>query len=209
MPKQPAVAFRRELDRLYQRRTHWLRVAVSGQRPGQPLSLKKAHVTKSIARLQGFASEALADKLARREFRASVKGKKSWHPKKGKGRDRDAKRKAFKEWFADHFGRGTYIYVFWSRRKCVYVGKTTKSGGRIAGHFEKHWFGSVTRIDVYQTNGRRGLPALECLAIHRFQPARNKFRAERKKWTRKCELCRVHRLIHDELKSIFRLRGAA
>ena len=84
-------------------------------------------------------------------------------------------------WFGRHFGGGTYIYVFWNQRKCVYVGKTAKSGGRISGHFEKHWFGSVTRIDVYHATGRRALPALECLAIHRFQPARNKFRAERNK----------------------------
>lgn len=206
MPKHSIVAFRRELEKLFQRRTDWLRTSVAGSKPGRPLSLNRRRVRDSIARLQDLASDALADDLARKEFQASVRGRHSWHPKRGKGYGRYQKRKAFKSWFASRFGQGTYIYVFWDRRKCVYVGKTTKSGGRIAGHFEKHWFTNVTRIDVYRANGRRALPALECLAIHRFQPTRNRFRAERKKWTRRCALCRVHRDIKDELQKMFRLR---
>jgi hypothetical protein len=206
MSKHAPVAFRRELDELFDRRTAWLRASVTGPRPGRPLSLNRRHVRDSIGRLQEIASDALADRLARKEFQASVRGRHSWHPKRGKGHGRYQKRQAFKTWFADRFGSGTYIYVFWARRKCVYVGKTTKSGSRIAGHFEKHWFSNVTRIDVYRANGRGALPALECLAIHRFQPSRNRFRAERKKWTRRCALCRVHRDIKDELGKIFRLR---
>ncbi len=209
MSKHSAVAFRRNLETLFNRRTAWLRASVAGKKQGRPLSLNQSHVRNSISQLQALASEALADRLARREFQASVRRKHSWFAKRGKGHGRDKKRQVFKAWFAARFRRQTYVYVFWNRRKCVYVGKTAGAGGRISGHFDKHWFGSVTRIDVYEANGRRALPALECLAIHRFQPARNKFRAERKKWTRKCELCRVHRDIKDELQSIFRLRRAA
>jgi hypothetical protein len=206
MSTHAAVAFRRELDDIFERRTDWLRRSIAGPRPGPPLSLNRRHVRNSISRLQNLASDALADELARREFHSSVQNKRSWHPKRGKGHGRDAKRKSFRRWFGKHFGAGTYVYVFWNRRKCVYVGKTAKSGSRITGHFEKHWFSNVTRIDVYQAKGRRSLPALECLAIHRFQPSRNKFRAERKKWTRKCELCRVHRHVKEELHTMFRLR---
>ena len=206
MAKHSAVAFRRELESLFHRRTAWLRGSVAGSKQGRPLSLNQGHVKNSIVHLQELASDALAAKLAKREFQASVRGKRSWHAKRGKGHGRDKKRQAFRSWFTGRFRKRTYIYVFWNGRKCIYVGKTTKSGGRISGHFEKHWFGNVTRIDVYETNGKRALPALECLAIHRFQPAQNKFRAERKKWTRKCELCRVHRRIKEELQSIFRLR---
>src|SRR3989442_707060 len=150
MPKRSAVAFRHELDKLFYRRTDWLRASISGPRPGPPLSLNRGHVKNSITRLQSLASDALADKLARKEFHSSLRGRRSWHPKRGKGHGRDVKRKAFKRWFARKFGRGTYVYVFWNQQKCVYVGKTAKSGGRIAGHFEKHWFSSVSRIDVYQ-----------------------------------------------------------
>jgi len=155
--------------------------------------------------MQDYASDALASSLARAEFDLGTSEKRQWHPKRGKGHGRDVKKRAFKQWFRDKFGQGAYVYVFWrSGRRCAYVGKTLKSGGRIAGHFEKHWFDSVVRIDVYRANGKRVLPALECLAIHRFQPSENKFKAERKKWTRKCPLCRVHREIKDELGAIFR-----
>jgi len=132
--------------------------------------------------------------------------RRSWHVKRGKGRGVDAKRRSFNQWFDRELGRGTYVYVFWSRRQCIYVGKTTRSGRRISSHFDKHWFGGVTRVDVNAARGRRVLPALECLAIHRFQPTRNKFRAERRKWTRRCALCAIHRSIDGELRSVFRLR---
>lgn len=199
--------FRSELDRLFRRRTYWLRSVVEGTRQGAPQRLSRQHVRRTIGTLQDLASDALADDLARDEFERGVRLRRSWHPKRGKGRGRDAKRRSFNAWFDEHLEPGTYVYVFWrSRRRCVYVGKTTRSGRRISSHFEKHWFGPVTRVDVYSARGRRVLPALECLAIHRFQPARNKFRAERRKWTRRCELCRIHRFIDSELRDIFRLR---
>lgn len=206
MPKHAASRFRTELDRLFRRRTHWLRSAVEGPRPGPPLSLSRSHVRRAAATLQDLASEALAAKLARDEFENGVLQRRSWHAKKGKGRGADAKRRSFNAWFDERLRPGTYVYVFWNRRHCVYVGKTARSGRRISSHFDKHWFGGVTRVDVHTARGRRILPALECLAIHRFQPTRNKFRAERRKWTKRCRLCTVHRMIDQELRSIFRLR---
>lgn len=161
---------------------------------------------RTITRLQDLASEALADKLARDEFEDAVRQRRSWHAKMGKGRGVDAKRRSFNQWFDRELGHGTYVYVFWNGRRCVYVGKTAKSGKRISSHFDKHWFGGVTRVDLYALTGRRVLPALECLAIHRFRPTRNKFRAEKRKWTKRCQLCAIHRTIDRELSSIFRLR---
>jgi hypothetical protein len=206
MASHAVVEFRRELDRLFKRRTHWLRSSVEGRRTGAPPKLGRQHVSRAIKSLQDLASSALASELARRDFDDGVLIRRSWHPKKGKGRGVDRKRARFNEWFDEHLGRGTYVYVFWNRRRCVYVGKSVKSGRRISSHFDKHWFGAVTRVDVYKARGRRVVPSLECLAIHRFQPARNKFRAERRKWTRRCGLCKVHKEIDDELRSIFRLR---
>jgi len=206
MSTHASVAFRRELEALFRRRTQWLRSSVETPHPGRRVSLSKGHVDNAVVRLQELASEVLAEKLARREFELGVRGRRSWHAKRGKGRGVDAKRRSFNQWFDKHLGAGTFVYVFWRRRNCIYVGKTRRSGRRISGHFEKHWFGSVTRVDVYQTTGRRVLPALECLAIHRFQPARNKFKAEKRKWTRRCALCKVHRQINDELRRIFRFR---
>jgi hypothetical protein len=201
-----AAQFRRELDGLFRRRTQWLRTLFEGRRPGPPLSMGRKHVRSAIASLQDLASDAWAHDLARTEFDRATEFRKSWHPKRGKGRGTDAKRDRFNEWFDEHLGPGPCIYVFWRGRHCVYVGKTGGSGRRISSHFEKHWFASCTRVDVYVVSGRRALTALECLAIHRFQPLRNKFKAERRKWTRRCPLCEVHRDIQSELQAMFRLR---
>lgn len=198
--------FRHELVGLFYRRTHWLRTLFEGPRPGQPPGLDRHHIRRAIATLQNLASEAFAHDLARDEFEQSVDFRRSWHAKRGKGRGADAKRTAFNQWFDDNVGAGPRIYAFWRRRVCAYVGKTSGSGRRISAHFDKAWFISVTRVDVYASTGKRALPALECLAIHRFQPRRNKFRAERKKWTRRCPLCSIHRSIEGELRDIFRLR---
>ncbi len=201
-----ATEFRYELDRLFRRRTHWLRAVFEGPPPGQPPRLSRSHVKKTIAKLQSLASDILARDMARDEFEDSVDFRRSWHAKRGKGRGVEVKRTAFNFWFDENVGSGPSIYVFWKKRVCIYVGKTLGFGRRISSHFEKAWFLPVTRVDVYAAAGRRALPALECLAIHRFQPRRNKFRAERQKWTKKCPLCEVHRFIERELRDIFRLR---
>lgn len=206
MSSKAIVAFRREPEALFRRRVHWLMNAVEGGKPGSPPSMSRRHVSVAIDRMQSAASEVLANRLAKREFETNTTRRKSWHAKKGKGRGSDQKRASFNSWFDAQFGNGAYIYVFWRGKTCIYVGKTERSGRRISSHFEKAWFGGVTRVDVYRARGRRGLPALECLAMHRFLPRKNKARAGRAKWTRKCSLCKVHREIASEMNSIFRLR---
>jgi len=100
--------------------------------------------------------------------------KKQWHVKKGKGRGVDEKRQAFKDWSKKHIPYKNYVYIFWANKKCNYIGRTLKGKDRPQGHFEKHWFGNVTRIDIYAANAAREIPKLECLATHRFKPSRSK-----------------------------------
>src|SRR5712692_10515688 len=128
MAKHAALAFRAELDRLFRRRTFWLRSSVEAPRPGPPPGLSRQHVRRVISKLQELASSSLADKLARDDFEDGVLGRRSWHAKKGKGRGADPKRRSFNKWFDEYLRPGTYVYVFWSRRHCVYVGKTVRSG---------------------------------------------------------------------------------
>jgi hypothetical protein len=170
MSTRAPVGFRKELHKLFRRRTHWLHASVQGPRPGAPPSLSRGHVRNSIDKLQQFASDALAEKLARREFALGVRERRSWHCKRGKGHGVDRKRSAFNEWFDHNLGPANYIYVFWKGRTCVYVGKTRKSGRRISSHFVKHWFSPVTRVDVYQARGRRVLPACARMPGHSSLP---------------------------------------
>ena len=201
-----AAQFNRELDTLFRKRSHWLGHVLGGPQPGPPPRLKRRHLQHSIAKLQDIAGEALAPALARKEFERSVWKRKSWHVKRGKGRRFDQRQRRFEDWYDMHIESQSCVYVFWARRRCIYVGKTTRGGGRPSSHFDRTWFTPVTRVDVYETRGKRALPALECLAIHRFQPLRNKIKAQGRKWTRKCPLCKLHKDIQAELNDIFRLR---
>lgn len=200
-----SAEFRRELTDLFQRRTHWLRAVIQRPRKGAPPKFQRRHVNEAIGRLQDLASAAFAVGLARREFDRSVRFRRSWRATASKGRQFAAKRKHFARWYEDNFGASPCVYVFWEGKTCEYVGRTGRGGARPSSHFEKLWIQGLTRVDVY-TSTARALPALECLAIHRFRPTRNKTRAASRKWTRKCPLCALHRDIDSELRDIFRLR---
>lgn len=198
--------FRKQLDDLFHRRTEWLRRSVFGASPGKPPEFSKKRLDNAIERLLDIADDALTNKLARREFSRGVDHRRSWHCKRGKGHGIDRKRDHFSQWYDASFGTRACIYVFWARKRCVYVGKTKKGGSRPASHFEKYWFQPVTRVDIYGARGHRPLPALECLAVHRFGPSQNKNMPAQTKWHRRCPLCEVERHIATELRTIFRLR---
>jgi len=201
-----ANQFNHALNDLFKRRTVWLRSILEQPKRGAPTKLTKFHIKNYILKLQRLASDSLSHDLAKDEFENGVRQRKSWHLTKSKGWGYRQKKQSFNTWFNDHISGKNCIYVCWNKRDCIYVGKTTKGPRRISGHFEKIWFNKVTRIDVYESRGRRYLPALECIAVHRFQPKENRSKAETKKWTRKCPLCDIHKNIEHELKAIFRLR---
>jgi hypothetical protein len=197
--------FERKLDSLFQRRTFWLRHELGRRGVGRPTTFRRKTVNRAIKELQLIASHALAPKLAREEFGARVRERKNYHVK---GRGPDEKRDRFRKWFSRHFAdRHGIVYAFWNRRReCVYVGKTGPHGIRPSDHFDKYWFGAVRRVTVFSIRGSSHVGKLECLAIHRFQPKRNKNKAATRKWTKACPLCTTHRYIESELRGIFRLR---
>ncbi|MEK6985307.1 MAG: hypothetical protein AABX89_02865 [Candidatus Thermoplasmatota archaeon] len=196
--------FRREVNRLVAKRTRWLLRVL--ENPNEPPTerLSRNQVNRAVEHLQHIASDALTDRLAGREFQASTESRIRWTVNAGKGRGPDQKKAAFKKWYKEEVRKSTCIYVFRAGERAIYVGKTTKGGGRPASHFSQHWFSAVKSVDVYPVRGSRPLPALECLAIHSFQPSRNKVAAETRKWTNKCPLCQIHQEIDDQLRDIVR-----
>jgi hypothetical protein len=195
--------FSRQLDKLFHARTHWLRILFGGKKPGPPPLFGRRKVSYGIAKLQTIASDAFARKLSKAEFSKFTTTKRAWHVK---GHGRPEKRRKFDQWFEQNVGNDKCIYVFWKSKACVYVGRTGNGGSRPQNHFEKFWFGGVTRVDIYPVRQRSQIPKLECLAIHRFQPMRNKSKASSQKWQKKCPMCKIHRDIRNELRSIFRLK---
>jgi len=197
-----SVEFNKTLLRLFEHRSDWLLHVIGKRRPGAPPAFGRKKLQRAIQNLQMIASAALASKLAKTEFANAVVGKKrAWHVR---GRGAEGKRRVFNKWFEEHIPYRSVIYVFWKGRRCLYVGKTRHGQGRPSAHFDRIWFSGVTRIDVYAVKGKRSLPSMECLAIHRFQPSKNKNKAQSAKWTKKCPLCRVHRSIKSEVESIFK-----
>ena len=91
-------------------------------------------------------------------------------------------------------------------RECRYVGRTRGGGSRPSRHFKRGWFHGTTRVDVYLTKQKKSIPHLECLAIHRFRPTKNKVKAAKENWKPKCPLCAIHKKIRTEMRKIYRFR---
>jgi hypothetical protein len=198
-------SFERELNNLFRQRTDWLRRKVGTRTAGKPPKFGRKKVNAGIRNLQELASNALAHKLAKSEFNDHVASRKNYHVK---GHGRDDKKAEFEKWFDDRFGKTKgLVYAFWgNHKKCIYVGRTGSHGSRPSSHVEKFWFSGVKRIKIFDIRGKSHIPKLECLAIHYFQPTRNKNSAATKKWTKACPLCEIHKHIEDELRDIFRFR---
>lgn len=199
-------SFDRELNRLFRQRTDWLRRKLWTSGAGKPPKFDRRKVDSGIRKLQKFVSSGLACKLARLEFNERVVSRKNYHVK---GWSFNEKKEKFKKWFIARLGKKRgLIYAFWGNHgKCIYIGRTGSHGSRPSSHFKKTgWFPGVKRITIFVVKGQSHIPKLECLAIHRFQPTRNKIKAATKKWTKACPLCKKHKYINDELRYIFRLR---
>jgi hypothetical protein len=155
-----AVQFQRILERLFRERADWLLNVLREPRPGAPPKFGRKKVDRAIKDLQQLASGALATKLAKAEFTASVAKRKRWHTK---GWGRREKKRLFNRWYDRHIPYKRCVYVFWSGRHCIYVGKTKRGAGRPSSQFDKYWFNGISRIDIYALRGKRSLPSIECL----------------------------------------------
>lgn len=201
-----ATKFEKELQRLFYRRTSWLRKAIGKNRPGRPHIFNRKKVEPKLYELGELATHILVKRRARREFRRAVDRKRQWHVKRGKGFGIDAKQRQFRRWYEKHIGNKNCVYAFWSNKECVYVGRTSQGKGRPAGWFDRVWFQPVTRIDIYSVRRRSEVPKAECLAVHLFDPSVNKNWPSIGSYTKKCPICKATKEIDHELKSIFWLR---
>ena len=151
----------------------------------------------------------LFHQIFKRKCKYLLKQKKSWHITKNKGWGRAEKKKSFNSWFKKYIDYRNYVYAFWAVKEgeeCIYVGRSIAGKTRPQTHFEKYWFNSVTKINIYSTSQRRQIPKLECLAIHRFKPSENNNMPSFSNHDKPCPICKTQKLIKNALKSIFKLR---
>lgn len=198
--------FESELEKLFRRRTSWLRRAIGTKKPGRPHVFNRKKVEPKLHALGELAVQIIVRRRARKEFRRVVDRKRQWHVSRGKGFGTDAKRRSFKRWYDKRIGSKSCVYAFWSGKKSVYVGRTLLGKWRPSGWFDRVWFQPVTRIDIHSVPRPSEVPKAECLAKHIFEPRENKNRPSIGKYTKKCPICEATREIDGELRSIFRLR---
>lgn len=205
MTKMTARMFDTELARLFNTRTRQLRAKVWPSR-GAAGKITKKKIQISIGKLQGLAEAALLRSKHGKLILGNYDYKRQWHPKRGKGFGRSAKKRHFKDWYERHITTQNCVYVYWGQSRCLYVGRTLNGKGRPSSHFEKHWFGKATRLDVYAFRRKRDVPRFECMFTHLHQPSYSKIKPSTKRFHSRCPVCDVHRAIKGEVKSIFRLR---
>jgi len=198
--------FSKDLLRLFKRRTAWLHKAIGKKRPGPAPAFTRRKDKPVLNKLAETAREIVVKSRARAEFNATWTNKSQWHVKKNKGWGIPAKRKSFKLWYEKHIQSRNCVYVFWSGRRCVYVGRTMHGKGRPASSFDKHWFNGVTRIDIYTIKTPTIVPKAECLAMHLFEPRRNAINPAHLRFSKRCPVCVAIKEIQRELNSIFPLR---
>ena len=201
-PKQ----FETGLDNLFRQYTEGLRRDAGKRTRGRVTKFDRHKLIKRIDRLVLIAAEVELKGNGKRTFASAFTEKRQWHAKRGKGWGLDAKKKTFRDWYDKNVYGRNCVYIFWARRKCIYVGRIGAGGRRPQAHFEKYWFRPVTRIDTYIINGKRQLPMAECLAIHIFNPKMNKMKSAQQKWRSNCPVCTKEVRVRKTLRHLFPLR---
>src|SRR5207249_2415022 len=107
--------FERQLEKLLDRRTAWLRRAIGRKRPGPAPMFTKSKVKPRVERLTEIARDIVLRKRGSKELRRCVEFKRRWFPKRGKGKGVDARKASFKRWYDRKIGSRNCVYVFWSK----------------------------------------------------------------------------------------------
>lgn len=197
-----AKQFKKTLNGLFERRTGWLRREIHNFKPGPPLKWDKGRLYKTIEELQEIARNALAEKLAKKEFK-----QRPCYRKKISGWGDDEKKRNFEKWYDKKVADEKCVYVFVGKTgDCLWVGRTKDGKKRPASHLEKSWAKDTKQINIYPVKNKTDLHKLECLAWHRFRPKKNKNKPAREKNAKKCPMCGILRIINTEIKSIFRFK---
>jgi hypothetical protein len=205
MAKRALQRFDDELEKLFIRRTHWVRGQVRKPKQGKPPTFARGHVDKAVNNLNKLTEACLLRDHAVQRLADIYDEKRQWHVVRSKGWGVENKRKSFIEWYErNKIGRNC-VYVFWAGKKCRYVGRTMKGQNRPQTHFTKHWFIGVTRVDLYHSRVGRNVPKLECLATHRFRPRFSKIKPSSKRWYARCPICETQKTIAADVRSLFRL----
>lgn len=195
------ISFNKQLDRLWKRRTESLRILIHGAKSGRSMHFSRETRDKAIANILATATSLLLKNQGADEFRSVVGKRRLWQVK-GRGLN---SRGANLCNFSSHFNGTPIVYVFWRGRRCLYVGKGN-SGSRLRAYQKSAYLREASCIEVFVVRSRSLVGKAECLATHLFGPRDNKVKAARKKWGKKCPICRGHDQLRVEIRSLFKMK---
>lgn len=205
MPASTVREFEKELLQLFRARTFPMRSALQAT-PGAAPKMTRRKIKKAISRLQDLSEDVLLRSKSSKRILKGYDYKKQWHPKKGKGFGVGRKKQNFKSWYGRRVATRNCVYAFWKGTRCLYVGRTLNGKGRPSSHFEKHWFGAATRVDVFGFRKKSMVPRFECMLTHRAMPSYSKIKPSAKKYYARCPICGNNKEIKREISELFRLK---
>lgn len=185
--------FRRGLADLWRRYNSDLHSLVAG---GRARGLDRKRRDQAISDL----CELGGDMLPRTRAKALVK---EWtkevlqrtYRRSGVRRGPAATFERFFGWAREKIGDRPFVYAFFNRGKCIYVGKAGKSFYRLNGYRDNRRFHHARRMKVFVTT-KRHLARLECLQIHLLKPRENVIRRTS---SENCIVCKAKRRIDKSL----------
>lgn len=198
--------FESKLNKTFRIRVSKLFQILGKSHPGPLTKLTKYKIGNLLENLEELSRAIITKRKGKKEFKLSKIESRRWHPKKNKGWSRDSKKESFSHWFDNEVPIRNCVYVFWSPKKCLYVGRTMNGKGQPQSHFKEHWFNQTTQIDIHIVKSINQLHKAECLAIDRFEPHYNKNKSSKWKYYKKCPVCTDVNKIKSELSKIFRLK---
>lgn len=195
--------FERKLEELFHTKTHSIRKEMGLKNKGKSENMSRPEILKVIDELKEEAVKIRGPELIREAFKNHAPSKKSWRVK---GVGYKNKKEKFKKWCEKKLPREqSFIYVFWNKNLCLYVGRTERGISRPSAHFREADFKFTTRVDIYPVS-KSLTTKLECIGIHRWKPKINGVKASDKKYAKYCPIHRICDNLETDLKNIFRIK---
>lgn len=198
--KNPKKQFEKELNKLINRRIFSILQLANIKRAGANPSFSKNNLKKAKAKLADLLIEIHNSDLQKRH--KILYKKVCGHDVIPNVRSTN-KRKFFKNWFDDQFGKSkvqNFIYVLKKDDLPVYVGRTQNGRGRPDQHFKSRM--GFNKIDILPS-GRRDIVANECALIHLYHPKYNAIKSGNIKHASKCPVCKKINEMNKHLDWMF------
>lgn len=193
--------FEKGLDKLWKyRRDNFL--AIVGGQHRRKMSRKERE--KEIKNLSNLVIETMIrDKKIRQEFNQTTKKIKRLKISKGNLQKRFNK---FFQRAIEKIHNRKFIYIFWGKeKKCLYVGESRRGIRRLRGYRRSIIFKEARKVEI-RVPVPKGLAKLECMAIHILKPKYNEIKGPKRKYARKCPICRNTKRIRKELRNVFAIK---